>query len=353
MAPEQAESRHEDVGPASDTYALGCILYELVTRQPPFRDATERLLLKDEPASLSRHRLDVSRDLETICLKCLEKKPENRYSTAASLADDLGRWLRDEPVLARRLGPLGRIWRWCRRKPAISGMIAVLFMTLLVGITGIVSQWLKAEEARRDAESSKAQVEQLLSELLPSSPDAPQEMRYSQKIPSIDALLKAEAHYESLLGKSPDDTRARIVLTNVRGTLGALYALRGQMAEMDASYDRARDLWETLALRDRDNPEYRDWLATTYFWQSAAARSKGQVEQSLRSVLQAVALWHELAEEQPHNMTLLRKVADVALGFAHPRGPRTGSGRESASTRRGEDAYGESCSCGAGQHGLS
>jgi WD40 repeat protein len=135
MAPEQAEGRNRDVGPAADVYALGAILYESITGRPPFRATTvlETLALvkSAEPVAPSRLQPSLPRDLETVCLKCLAKSPLRRYPTAEALADDLRRFLEHRPVLARRIGPAGRLLRWCRRNPGVAGLAAALLLLLL------------------------------------------------------------------------------------------------------------------------------------------------------------------------------------------------------------------------------
>src|SRR5206468_2910726 len=93
--------------------------------------------------------------LETVCLKCLEKDPRRRYPTAAALADDLGRWLRGEAVLARRVGPLGYAWRWCRRRPGVACLLVAFAMALACGFWATFFQWRKAEAALRDAEAAR------------------------------------------------------------------------------------------------------------------------------------------------------------------------------------------------------
>ena len=124
MAPEQAEGRARQAGPAADLYALGVILYELLTGRPPFKAATALETLEQVrsslPVPLVRLQPKLTRDLETICLKCLEKEPAQRYATAVELADELGRFLRHEPIHAR---PLGRASRLVRIQPPQSGSV--------------------------------------------------------------------------------------------------------------------------------------------------------------------------------------------------------------------------------------
>jgi serine/threonine protein kinase len=137
MAPEQACGRREEVGPAADVYALGVILYEMLVGRPPFKAATSmetmRLLTTEEPMPPRRLQPYVPRDLETICLKCLQKDPNHRYPTALALAEDLRRYAHGEPTLARPPGPAGRVWRWCRRYPLVAGLLAAMVLCLVGG----------------------------------------------------------------------------------------------------------------------------------------------------------------------------------------------------------------------------
>lgn len=141
MSPEQAEGKVHAVTVRSDVYALGTILYELVCGRPPFKaDSTMetlRQVLETEPVSPRWLNPRLPRDLETICLKCLEKNPARRYATAQEFADELARFLNDEPILARPVGPAGRLWRWCRRKPALATVGAVA--AVLLGVVAVGS----------------------------------------------------------------------------------------------------------------------------------------------------------------------------------------------------------------------
>jgi len=128
MAPEQAGGEHAQVNKATDVYGLGAVLYELLTGHPPFAGGTSyqtiRLLLDTEARQPRLWNPKIDRDLSTICLKCLEKAPERRFSSALTLADDLERWLRHEPIQAKRSGFFMRAGKWVRRKPAIAALIA-------------------------------------------------------------------------------------------------------------------------------------------------------------------------------------------------------------------------------------
>jgi serine/threonine-protein kinase len=158
MAPEQASGQSREVSPASDVYALGAILYEMLTGRPPFRAATalDTLWQVVHEAVVPPRQLQsqLPRDLETICLKCLEKEPRRRYASALDLAEDLRRLLAGRPIACRPVGPAGQVWRWCRRNPAVAALLAGLACLLLTG-TAISSYFgLQADAAAHQAQTA-------------------------------------------------------------------------------------------------------------------------------------------------------------------------------------------------------
>lgn len=156
MAPEQAGGR-SDVGPLVDVYALGAILYTLLTGRPPFRAETSketlRQVLLQEPTPPSQIQPQIPADLETICLKCLEKEPERRFPSAAAVGEELGRFLRAEPIHTRPLSLLVRGWRWCHRKPrmaaGLAGVLLLLSGIALLAVCLAIASWTVAERQRQ------------------------------------------------------------------------------------------------------------------------------------------------------------------------------------------------------------
>jgi hypothetical protein len=178
MAPEQAEGRSKDVGVAADVYALGAVMYEMLTGRPPFRAATLMHTLwqvrVDDPVPPRQLNPAVPRDLETICLKCLQKDPRKRYESAQALSDDLRRHASGQPIQARRVGLAGRLVLWCRRNRALSAtLVLAAFAVAAVVLAACGHQAIQRRERARELEAVRvaALVERLLDADISNIPD--------------------------------------------------------------------------------------------------------------------------------------------------------------------------------------
>jgi serine/threonine protein kinase/WD40 repeat protein len=170
MAPEQTLGHSRDTGPAADIYALGAILYELLTGRPPFMgvnvlETLEHVRLRD-PLPPSRLLPGLPRDLETICMKCLRKEAGQRYKTAEALADDLRRYQLGEPIHARPTPTWEKAWKWAKRRPAIVFLLVALGMTLAGGVTGVAVSWRQTAAALDREREQKNELEKVLAEKL-------------------------------------------------------------------------------------------------------------------------------------------------------------------------------------------
>jgi tetratricopeptide (TPR) repeat protein len=266
MAPEQAGGSGE-VGPAADVYALGAILYELLTGRPPFRAETPvqtvfQVLHEDPPPP---RRLDprVPRDLETICLTCLAKEPARRYASAAALADDVGRFLAGEPILARPVSRAERLWRQCRRRPLVAGLLAALALALTGGFVAALTLWVEAERrgvalrkekeaADRQRDQARRAVDDMYTQVAERWLAAEPHMQEMQR----EFLQKALDYYQELARESGDDPEVRHRTAQAYYRIGNLYAKLGDGPRAEESQRRAIALWRPLAREHPDDPRF-------------------------------------------------------------------------------------------------
>jgi formylglycine-generating enzyme required for sulfatase activity/tRNA A-37 threonylcarbamoyl transferase component Bud32 len=274
MAPEQAAGRSKEVGPAADVYALGAILYEMLTGRPPFEGDTSweivSQVLSDEPEAPRRVQPAVPRDLETICLKCLRKEPEKRYSSAAALADDLDRFLSGQPIRARRVGAACRLILWCRRKPALAATLAFALLAI-AGVTTTAAVHHFAQERERSRQLAETHAADLVQRLLDAKiaqvPAVIAEIEPCRAV--ADPLLRAR--HRDAANDSPHKLRTALALLPVDRTL-ADYLCRRMLAV---------EPHEVPVLRDALFP-HRDALLAR-LWTAVLAPAPGQESQRLRA----------------------------------------------------------------------
>jgi eukaryotic-like serine/threonine-protein kinase len=169
MAPEQALGRSGSTTVATDVYGLGTILYALLANRAPFAGDTPFQTIEQlrdrAPDPPSQYNPGVPRDMEVICLKCLEKDPKWRFASAQALADDLRHWQAGEPIAARPVGAPTRAWMWCKRKPLLAGLVTGLVVALAGGFVGVATQWRRAETSLSLVKSANAHLEKARNDL--------------------------------------------------------------------------------------------------------------------------------------------------------------------------------------------
>jgi WD40 repeat protein/serine/threonine protein kinase len=258
IAPEQASGKVREVGPPADVYALGAILYELLTGRPPFRGETSLdtvlQVMHDDPVPPKRLRSSVPSDLETVCLKCLNKNPARRYDSALALADDLRRFLGGEPILARPLSAWGRVAKWSTRHPALTvfGGAAVVATVGLVVVLSLAYARVAEAKAQKEAEAgaarlARADAEKFAAETLDAKNHAVGQQKLAEGLAADNLRAKLKA-----------DEQARAIRAEAERTKRAAYALQlNQIAALcERDPKRAEDL-----LNDpiRCPPELRDF----------------------------------------------------------------------------------------------
>ena len=235
MAPELVRGDGTPATVASDLYSLGVILYELIAGRVPFRgptlEATFQAVLAGPPPRLLRAGSALDRDLETVCLKCLEKDPEQRHATAAALADELGRWLEHRPVLSRRPAPAERLRKWVRRNPVVAALTLLLAASVIGGLSVTTYQLRLSRSLLAEARTANAR----LSETLDYTRQREAELRFSEDRAArgIMALAPVLRQHPS---NQPAATRLFAALTQVALPWPVLPPLRHDGAVVQGAF---------------------------------------------------------------------------------------------------------------------
>jgi serine/threonine protein kinase/tetratricopeptide (TPR) repeat protein len=308
MAPEQAEGRSRDVGPATDVYALGVILYEALTGRPPFLAASLFEVLEQirsqEPTPLRRLRTSIPRDLDTICLFCLQKDPRRRYASAALLADDLRRFLDGVPIQARPVSMSERSLKWIRRKPAVAALMGMTLLSIAgaMVVTANHNAALRKQVRRAEAEESRAdhnyrQAQKTIQDMLNTLDarrlaDTPQLKELRQ-----DQMQAAVAFFQGVLSALEDPQAGlRQDAARVHQATADIQIRLGQVENARVNADHALRFYQQLAEEDPQNNEIRGALADCYRT-LGNLEGPGQAARALNYFRQADAIYRELTQD--------------------------------------------------------
>src|SRR5262245_58168218 len=308
MAPEQAEGRLKDVGPATDVYALGAILYELLTGQPPYRGQSDadtlRQIRAHDPIAPRRLRPSLPRDLQSICLRCLEREPGRRYGSAAALAEDLHRFLAGEPVLARPAGMASRLGKWYRRRPLVAGLLTALVFSVVVGFAAVVWQWQRAEHQYRRAEANLQQAHQAVHDHFDRINDN-RLFDDPQFQPARGELLKVSLrYYRNFLQQRSQDPALEPRLAEASYRAAFITAAIGDQQEALRIYRGSLPLWEKLARNHPEVAEYAYFLAKTHDNMGGLHARFGELEEAERCRVMARNLLEKQAGNRPNGVSV-------------------------------------------------
>jgi serine/threonine-protein kinase len=340
MAPEQVRGKPQEVGPGADVYALGAILYELLTGRPPFQAATplDTLLLvrSEEPVPPRRLLPSVPADVETVCLQCLNREPHRRYATAGALAEDLRRFLAGEPVLARPAGLWERAVKWARRRPAAAALLGVsgaaVLSLLALGLwhntqlrrynaelqaerdhaeemrtlaqAKEVEAWKRKRQAEKQwqrAEANFLSAQDAVKQMLTRVANDEGMLTNEPRMELVRRKLMEDAlqFYQKFLRQRSTDPAVRWEVAMAYLRVGDLRKMLGQAADAETAYRAAIDLYKGLADEFPQIPSSRFDLAGGYTNLGTLLLATGRLPEAEQLFRRALELQQPLADEFP------------------------------------------------------
>lgn len=320
MAPEQAANRYKEIGIATDVYGLGAILHELLTAEPPFvAESNAAVLHRIQHDELSPARLrarGVPRDLETICLKCLEKEPSRRYQSARELSDDLRHFLAGEPVAARPIGAAARWIRWCRRNRAVATLAATVLLALAGG-TAVSTYYALAAGARaREAERALEQARKAVDDSFTVISEQRLLNEPGMEPLRRDLLKTALKYYQDFARTHAGDPTLQSELAEAHLRAAGIHAAIGEHSQAEPLFRKAIELRESLARENSASTDRRRELGDAYAsiatWQGINRRTA----ETEHLFFKAIRVREQLAREYPTVATYQRDLAASYHGLA-------------------------------------
>ncbi len=316
MAPEQTCGA-ANVTPRGDVYALGATLYHLLTGRPPFQASnpaeTMRQVLMEDPIAPRNLNPSVSHDLETICLKCLEKEPSRRYTSAEELADELGRFRRGEPITARPISRFGRLVRWCNRNRLTAAFAASAAIFLIVALIGTTSGYISSMRARRESDKSLRQARNAVRDFFVRVSQEDLLMQPGLQPLRRDLLEQARAYHLGFLEDRRGDPLVQYDLAESHFLLGKITELiDGSQAALPAFHE-SRRLLDTLVARQPDNVRVIELMGDVLNAEATSQFRLGDTRRASNLFREAARYRQQLAQLHPDVTNHHRKLANVFM----------------------------------------
>ncbi len=322
MSPEQAQDAGT-VTASADLYSLGATFYHLLTGRAPFQAAniaeTIRQIIDKDPVAPRLLNTAIDRDLETICLKCLEKDPVRRYATCADLADDLSRYLHGRPIVARPVGMAERMWRWCRRNPipaSLSGVAALLALaTMLSIVVGYRSTTAALSVSEARLQQALAVVDELFTRVSEDELLNEPGMQPLRK----DLLEKALKHYKYFLEESGGQENIRDEVSAAHFRVGVILQTMGDLGAAEKELLLAKNSLEQFQSEQAGNVQRMKSLADSFNALGSLYNAERRNEDSIKMFERSTQIRERLASLQPQNIEFQRLAANsrMNLGLAN------------------------------------
>ncbi len=330
MAPEQAACRYKDIDIQTDVYGLGVILFELLTGEPPFAGHDDKETLRQIVADavpialLTQHR--TPQDLRATCLKSLAKDSSQRYATAAAFAADLRSFLHGEPVQARPVGRAERAALWCRRRPLQAALSAALCLITVLGIAGIMSQWIRAEQnlvlARKESLRAEANLHQVELSFIDLAWVFEEAELWSGRNSVFPALMadKLQRYVDDILPqyvaseKVPQPILAALYAMNARS-----FSRSNQTQAAEEYYRKSIDLWRKVLQHKPESAEFSRALAITLFGYANHLLSSGAVKNDDPNTNVVQSIFANLKLPPEDEFRAMRAYVDMLTNLGHTR----------------------------------